>query len=170
MKKRGNKKKKKVLTNKSLIFIVLGVIILALIIYFVFIKTAFFEKFDSNQGKFEKDIKASFEWRDPKTITPYGGRFYDKCEDGTNLGKIWANIRIQTQEKNLSYTCKTTIIVNETGKYVDNYQLNLGANNSKSGFIGFTEELAKEHLIEICCKTKTETTSFCKTFKLAAYC
>jgi len=170
MKKKRNKRKKKILINQNLIFIILGLIIIAIVIYFVFIKTNLFEKNNSNQDKIEKNIKASFEWREPKIITPYGGRFYDKCADGTNLGKIWANIEIQNSGTNLSSTCKIAIIVNETGKYVDNYQLNLGTNNSKSGFIGFTEELAKKHLIEVCCKTKTETISFCKTFELAAYC
>lgn len=164
------RKNKNILINKKLIFIILGIIVIALILYFVFIKIDSFEKINSNQGSIEKDIKASFEWRDPKTITPYGGRFYNKCSDGTNLGKVWANIKVQPKEEGLSYTCKITIIVNDTGKYVDNYQLNLGANNSRSSFIGFTEELAKKHLIEVCCKTKTDIDSFCKTFEFAAYC
>lgn len=170
MKKKGNKKKVFRNKSKNLIIIIIGVIILAAIIYFVFIKINFFEKSDSNQNKIEKSIQASFEWKDPKTITPYGGRFYDKCNDGTNLGKVWANIELQNQEKDLSFTCKTAIIVKDTKKIVDASQLNLGTNRTKSGFIGFTEELTKEHLIEICCKSKTEDISFCKTFELAAYC
>lgn len=179
MKKKGIKKElvkrkkiieKAIIKNKRLISIIVGLIIIVVIIYFVFIKINLFEKSSSSQDKTETNIIASFEWREPKTITPYGGRFYNKCDDGTNLGKVWANIELQNQEKDLSFTCKTVIIVNETGKYVDNYQLNFGTNRTKSGFIGFTEELAKEHLIEICCKTKTETTSFCKIFELAAYC
>ena len=156
--------------NKKLIFIILGLIIIAVIIYFVFIKINPFEKDSSNQNKTESNIKASFEWREPKTITPYGGRFYDKCDDGKNLGKVWANIELQNQKKDLSFTCKTEIIVKDTNNIVDNYQLNFGMNRTKSGFIGFTEELAKEHLIEICCKSKKEIDSFCKPFEMNAYC
>jgi len=167
-----NKNRTKTLSkkNKNSIFIIIGIIIIAVIIYFIIVKTNPLEKENSNQDKTEKNIIASFEWRDPKTITPYGGRFYNKCDDGKNIGKVWANIELQNQESSLSFTCKTTIIVKETGKAVDSYQLNLGTNKSKSGFIGFSEELAKEHLIEVCCKTKTEEVSFCETFELAAYC
>lgn len=178
MKKRGNKRKflrnkrtknlsKK---NKRLIGIILGLIIIAVIIYFVFIKINPFEKDSSNQDKTESSIKASFEWKDPKIITPHDGRYYNKCDDGKNLGKVWANIELQNQEKDLSFTCKTTIIVEDTKKIVEDSQLSLGTNRTKSGFIGFTEELTKKHLIEICCKSKTEDVSFCETFELAAYC
>jgi hypothetical protein len=176
MKKKGIKKKlvKKTIKNpiikNKLLIGIIGLIIIIVIISLIFIKTNIPKELNTSQDKIEKDIKASFEWRDPKTITPYGGRFYDKCDDGTNLGKIWANIELQNSEKELSFTCKTTIIVKDTQKIVDAFQISLGTNRIKSGFIGFTEELAKEHLIEVCCKSKTEGTSFCKTFEFAAYC
>lgn len=182
MKKKGVKKKKvnkKPIKNKNskkknpinLILIIIGAIIIAVIIYFIFtnINTSE-EKNIEQEEKPEANIKADFEWREPRTITPYGGRFYNKCEDGTNIGKIWANIELQTQETDLSFTCKTTIVVQDTQKVVDSSQLNLGIDKTKSGFIGFTEELAKEHLVEICCKSKEKTFSFCKTFELSSYC
>jgi len=178
MKKEGNKRKilknkkvieKSVIKNKTLIAIVVGIIIIAVIIYFV-VKTETPKKLEPAADKPELNLLVSFEWREPKTITPYGGRFYDKCDDGTNLGKVWANIELKNQEPDLSFTCKATIIVKDTQKIVDAAQLNLGTSRTKSAFIGFTEELTKEHSIEICCKTKIEESSLCKTFELAAYC
>lgn len=168
---RGKNKASKRINNKSLIFIILGIIIIAVIVYFIFINKPIETEEDSSiEEKPEADIIASFEWRDTKSITPYGERFYDKCDDGKNLGKIWTNIEILPIDNSLSFTCKTEIIVKDTNKIVDNYQLNLGMNRTKSGFIGYTEELAKQHLIKICCKSKKEIDSFCKTFEMPAYC
>jgi len=171
MKKRVKKRKSFIIKNKNLIIIIIGIILIAAIIYIVIIKTDFFGEDNSDKDKTEEaNIIASFEWREPKTITPYGGRFYDKCDDGKNLGKVWASVELQTPETNLSFTCKATIIAEDTQKIVDASQLNLGTDRTKSGFIGFTEELAKKHLIEVCCKSKEEGSSFCKTFELNAYC
>lgn len=167
MKKQRDKGNKTILKSKNLIFIIIGIIIIAAIISFVFINEPAEE--DSSIPENEANIIASFEWREPKTITPYGGRFYDSCS-GQNLGKVWANIELKNQEENLSFTCKNTITVKDTRKIVDASQLSLGTERTKSGFIGFAEELAKEHLIEICCKSKTEDVSFCETFEFGAYC
>jgi len=171
-----NKKitKKQDIKNKGSWGIILGIIImvtlLALIVYLVFIKVSLFQEVVLDQDETKINIKANFEWRDPKIIKPYGGRFYDKCEDGTNLGKIWANIELLDQKADLSFTCKATTIVKSTQKVVDAFQLSLGKERVKSGFIGYTEELAQDHLIEICCKSKNEEDSVCKTFEFAAYC
>jgi len=175
MKKMVKKKRrtKKGIKNKNfgmILGIIMTVILLALIVYFVFIKVSLFEEVVLDQEETKISVRVNFEWRDPKTIRPYGGRFYDKCEDGTNLGKIWADIELLDQEADLSFTCKTTITVKSTQKVVDAFQLNLGKERIKSGFIGYTEELAQDHLIEICCKSKNEEASLCKTFEFAAYC
>jgi len=167
MKKKRDRENKTILKSKNLIIIILGIIIIAAIIYFVFINEP--AEGDSSIPENEANIIASFEWREPKTIAPYGGRFYDNCS-GQNLGKIWADIELQNQKEDLSFTCKNTITVKDTRKIVESSQMSLGTDRTKSGFIGFTEELTKAHLIEICCKSKTEDVSFCQTFELTAYC
>ena len=176
MKKRVKKKavkRKKTAKNNNSFKIIIGIIIitvLAIIIYLVFIKVRLFEEVVVNKEEPKINVRVSFEWKDPRTIRPYGGRFYEKCEDGTNIGKIWANIELLDQDPDLSFTCKATTIVKETRKIVDATQLNLGANRVRSGFIGFTEELAKDHLIEVCCKGKLGDHSLCDTFEFRAYC
>ena len=173
VKKRVIKKKSQSREGNNLFKIIIGIIIIvvvALIIYLVFIKVRIFEEAVVNKEEPKINLDVNFEWRAPRTIRPYGGRFYDKCEDGTNIGKIWANIELLDQDPDLSFTCKATTIVKDTKKVVDATQLNLGTNRVRSGFIGFTEELAKDHLIEICCKSKMGDNSLCKTFEFGAHC
>lgn len=160
----------KIKENKVILGII-GIIIIIVIFYFVMNRNVIPEEVKDSLPDDVKNIKINtLEWRNPKTINPYGGRYYDSCEDGTNIGSVWVDLELQNQEEGVFFSCKSNIIVEDTGKSIESYQLSLIAGESKSSFIGFTAEIAKKHSVEVCCSSKVNEISFCETFELGAYC
>lgn len=125
---------------------------------------------DSEAEKVVRNLMINLEWREPTKSVPTAGRFYGSCEDGTNRGKIWLDLVLDIEDKETFYTCKMDITALGETLYTDNYQLNLGKDRERAVFIGFANELAKDHSIEVCCESGDKSQKFCRIYELKAYC